>query len=285
MTERERLLPFQPDSERQGASSPAQQLPFTGERVVPGATPIYLVWAHAARYEFVREGVRGKVVLDAGCGEGYGAHYLAQHAKRMVGVDVSGEAVGHAQARYRRPNLHYAEMDCAWPSFADASFDVVCSFEVIEHLSDMGQFVREVRRILKPGGVFYVSTPNGALDTLAGANPYHEKELTQREFYDILAPHFPAVDVYGQFCLRPLREYLFVRSTRLYLRSSLYRRLIKRLAPLYLAGDHVDPGSSDPNWVEQIDPGTFIFSRHAVERASYFLAVCRTEPCGCAPEH
>lgn len=247
---------------------------FTGERVVPGKTPTYLAWAHAARYRWIRDRVRGCVVLDAGCGEGYGVAYLSQSAAHAVGVDLSFAAVRHAQAGYGAPALSFAAMECSALGFAPETFDVVCSFEVIEHLIEIDRFVAEIHRVLKPGGTFYVSTPNAGLNMNAGVNPFHEKEFTLAEYEALLAAHFPAVEIYGQVCNHPLREKVFMVSTNLYMRSQTYNRVINGLAPLYFKGQEGRP-SYDPNWVEREDQGAFRFDLDAVDQATYFLAVCR----------
>src|SRR3712207_6038224 len=104
------------------------------ERVVQGRVPVYLFQQHAARYQFIRDTVRGKRVLDMGCGDGYGCDYLAQHASSVVGIDISQETIVQAQTRYQRPNLTFTTMDSTNLSFPAAHFDVVCSFEVIEHV-------------------------------------------------------------------------------------------------------------------------------------------------------
>lgn len=254
----------------------AARLEFDGERVVPGETPAYLSWGHAARYRFARRFVDNHTVLDAGCGAGYGTSYLAQYAKRAVGVDVSPEAVEHARACYPIPNLSYEAMDCTALEFASGTFDVVCSFEVFEHLQEPERFLSEVQRVLVPGGLFVVSTPNNETEATDIVNPFHVKEYSLRQMNALLGPHFASVEYYGQFCLRPLRRYLFLKSTRLYLRSRAYRGLINAVAPLYLKRARASAPQNDPHWVERVNTDTFDFRPGAVDRATNIVAVCRT---------
>jgi len=250
------------------------QLEFDGERVIPGKTPIYLIWAHASRYQFARNLLCGRRILDAGCGEGYGARYLMQAAESACGIDIDPRAAAYAQRRYGRPNLAYIAMDCCRLAFADGSFDFISSFEVIEHFRAVDDFLSEIHRVLAPSGVFVVSTPNKAR-TPAGVNPFHDKEYQAAEFRDVLSRHFASVECYGQFCNRPLREKLFMESTRFYMKVGWYRNFINSLAGLYFRGSRADNGSHDPDWVERISPGIFDFRKESVEDATYLVAVCR----------
>ncbi len=254
----------------------AAQLDFDGERVIPGKTPAYLSWAHAARYRFVRELVKGRKVLDAGSGAGYGTSYLAQYCKEAVGVDVSPEAVEFARSCYQMPNLSYHVMDCTALEFPAGTFDLACSFEVIEHLQNPSQFLSEIQRVLKPGGTFVVSTPNTESRFPSGDNPFHVKEYNTPEFVELLSPYFASVDCYGQVCKKPVREFLFMQSTRLYLRSQIYRGLINGVAPLYLKRARAAAPPEAPDWVDRVHPDTFDFTKGSVGNATYIVAVCRT---------
>ena len=169
---------------------------FTGERVIPGEVDVDLLNEHVARYTFAARLARGKHVLDAGCGAGYGAAELAQVAGQVLGADVAHEAVVFAQAHYRLPNLCFEQASCAALPHRDGSFDLVVAFEVIEHLADWRAFLLEVRRLLAPGGQFIVSTPNKLYYTESrgpdGANPFHVHEFDFAEFHGELKAVFPA---------------------------------------------------------------------------------------------
>jgi SAM-dependent methyltransferase len=254
----------------------AQSLEFDGERVVPGKTPVYLMWAHTSRYQFARRLIHGKRLLDAGCGEGYGVRYLAQDVEQAVGIDIDPVAASHARSRYAEANLNFAAMDCCRLGFADQSFDFITSFEVIEHFTDADGFLSEIHRVIAPGGVFVVSTPNKAR-TPAGVNPFHDKEYLPGEFDALLRRHFSHVETYGQVCTRPIRERLFLASTRLYLKSKVYRNAINSLAGLYFHNDRSEQRESDPNWLERAYPASFVFRSDLVREGTYLIAVCRKE--------
>src|ERR1035437_1514286 len=96
---------------------------FTGERVIPGEVDVDLLNEHMARYTFAARLSRGKRVLDAGCGAGYGSAELALAAESVIGVDVAAEAVEFAREHYQRPNLEFAQGSCTALPYGDSCFD------------------------------------------------------------------------------------------------------------------------------------------------------------------
>lgn len=176
-------------------------LPFTGERVVPGKTPPLLVLEHVIRYRFAARFVDGARVLDVACGTGYGSSILAQKAKCVQGIDNSLETIRYARQNYSDPNLKYSVADCRLLPLPSGSFDVAVMFEVIEHVAEQEQCLAEIRRVLDPRGILILSTPNAMRATKAVEehNPFHSKELTEREFLDLLRLHFPHVQLLYQY--------------------------------------------------------------------------------------
>lgn len=173
---------------------------FTGERVVPGEVDPDLWNEHAARYAFAARAAHGRRVLDAGCGAGYGAAELSREARGVLGIDVAAEAIEYAREHYAAANLRFERASCLEIPAEDAAFDLVVAFEIIEHLSDWRGFLREVRRVLEPGGQFLVSTPNRLYYAEAraeqGPNPFHAHEFEFDEFREELAAVFPKVTLY-----------------------------------------------------------------------------------------
>jgi SAM-dependent methyltransferase len=198
------------------------------ERIVPDETEPGIVALHLKRYEFARPHCVERDVLDAGCGVGYGTAFLAETARRVVGVDRSEEAIAYARARYARPNVEFDVADLLELPATDDTFDVVCCFETIEHLSDQSAFLGEVRRVLRPGGVFVVSTPRAGT---AGENPFHERELSPPELERLLRARFESVALYGQRRLQTGRHRAVQRVDVLGLRKRLpfLRPLARRL--------------------------------------------------------
>ena len=172
---------------------------FTGERVIPGQVDTDLWNEHFSRYAFASRFVAGKRVLDLGCGSGYGSAELARTAESVVGVDVSPDAIGYARAHYQAASLSFALHSCVDLPFSAGSFDLITAFEVIEHLTNWRELLKEAQRLLSPSGTFLVSTPNKLYYAdqrrEAGPNPFHEHEFEFEEFRDALMEHFAIVDV------------------------------------------------------------------------------------------
>jgi SAM-dependent methyltransferase len=173
---------------------------FTGERVIPGQVDADLMNEHLARYAFAARLARGKRVLDAGCGSGYGSTELAKTALFVLGLDQAEDAVEFARENYRLPNLRFARASVSALPHASASFDLVVAFEVIEHLDRWREFLLEARRILVPAGQLIVSTPNklyyAETRERAGPNPFHRHEFEFAEFRDELSAVFPHISMF-----------------------------------------------------------------------------------------
>jgi SAM-dependent methyltransferase len=196
------------------------------ERIIPDDTEPGIVALHLKRYAFARDWCDGVDVLDVGCGAGYGTAFLAETARRVVGGDRDAETIDYARRRYARPNVEFAVFDAAVLPFADASFDTVCAFEVIEHVDDARAVVREVARVLRPSGNFLLSTPRADVTTHAPENPYHRVEFSAADFKELLEQRFSSVTLYGQRRLETRRHRFARRLDVLGLRkrSSLLRR-------------------------------------------------------------
>jgi ubiquinone/menaquinone biosynthesis C-methylase UbiE/uncharacterized coiled-coil protein SlyX len=175
---------------------------FTGERYIPELEDPEISYEHWHRYLFAKQFVSGKVVLDVACGEGYGSYFLATTAKKVIGVDVSQETIKYASSKYLRDNLEFRTGLASNIRIENAIFDVIVSFETIEHITEADQFafLAEVKRLLKSNGVFLVSTPNKLIysDLHNYKNEFHLKEFTIPEFQEFLNVRFKYVDLLGQ---------------------------------------------------------------------------------------
>lgn len=175
-------------------------LPFTGERFTPECVR-EIAYEHWHRYAFARALVAGKRVLDAACGEGYGAALLARQAASVLGIDADAAAVAHARARYGHPALRFEVADVTrLDHLPTDSIDVVVCFETLEHVEDHDALMSGFVRVLSERGVLVISTPDKAATTDATGvvNPHHVRELYREEFEALLDRYFPRRRSYGQ---------------------------------------------------------------------------------------
>jgi SAM-dependent methyltransferase len=175
-------------------------LDFTGERFTPEC--VREIWyEHWHRYAWALPLAAGRRVLDAACGEGDGSALLARSAASVVGLDVDPAAVGHARRRYAgQPGLEFRLGSVTAIEAPDAAFDLVVSFETIEHLTGQAAMLDEFRRVLAPDGVLLLSSPDRVAYNAQAAepNPFHVRELDRDELLALLQPRFAAVELYGQ---------------------------------------------------------------------------------------
>jgi SAM-dependent methyltransferase len=192
-------------------TSPAADavLTLTGERTIPDLDiENYWFRRHEVVYQRLAPRCAGREVLEAGCGEGYGADLIAGVAQRVVAVDYDEAAVVHVRSRY--PGVEVMRANLAALPLPDAAVDIVVNFQVIEHLWDQGQFVAECARVLRPSGLLMVSTPNRITfspgrDT--PINPFHTRELNADELTQLLVDAgFSQVSISGLFHGPRLRE-------------------------------------------------------------------------------
>lgn len=176
---------------------------FTGERFVPGVEDDEITIEHYQRYEAILELVKDKYVVDAACGEGYGSSIMGSVAKRVIGIDISEDAIKRANANYGTDNVKYCQGDISDLPFKDHSVEVFVSFETIEHVNKELQvkFVEEVSRVLKQDGLFIISSPNKAIysDLFNYNNEFHVHEMYKDEFVKLLEEKFSHVKLFNQY--------------------------------------------------------------------------------------
>lgn len=261
----------------------------TGHRLVlsDGDVPPYLrptLYQHLIAYNYCKDYVAGKDILDVGCGTGYGSNLLAETARSVTAVDLSDTGIAIARDTYHKPNLTFMVMDASDLSyFKDKTFDLVYSSQCIEHVVEYERFISEVIRVLKDEGVFIVTTPNADL-YVPGVVPFHYKEFTAEELKTVLSKFFRDVHMYGVFGdenVMKIQGGLFkfgrilTRVDFLNLRNMLpkglyiyfYQRLLK-LAKLGLF-------KRDTSLAGSITTDNFRISDKDVKRSLDLLGVCR----------
>jgi SAM-dependent methyltransferase len=178
-------------------------LPFTGERVVPHARTdtlqAGLLAIHQAIYRVIGARCADKRVLDLGCGSGHGLATLARYRPaELWGTDVAPDAVAFAARYYPPAHEHLAVCDARRLALASATFDVVSSVEVIEHVPDAEVFLAEISRVLRADGVCFLSTPNRLTHSPGSRqprNPFHVTEYTHEELDALLRRWFRHVQI------------------------------------------------------------------------------------------
>ncbi|MGB8354743.1 MAG: class I SAM-dependent methyltransferase [Chthoniobacteraceae bacterium] len=232
-----------PDGSSNGQT--VNDLEWTGERLVPSISG-QIASEHLHRYAIARTLAHGKDVLDIASGEGYGSALLSQQARSVTGVEIDQAAVDHAQRKYGSDKLRFLQGDCIAIPLTDASVDMVVSFETIEHIKSHEKFLSEIRRVLRPGGLLVISTPE-KVNYNNSENPFHVHELSRDEFKTLVTDWFK--------------------------NSTL-------LAQRYLAGSVIIDDEENPSATYGIFHGSYKgidFSRKLVSPA-YLLAICSNEP-------
>jgi SAM-dependent methyltransferase len=255
------------------------RIAFTGERLDDehALFGVDLV-RHRAAYRFAAEAARGVRVLDLGCGTGYGSAELADVATWVVALDRVAPAT-----EFRRGSLCYARSDLRHLPLAPASFDLIVSFQVIEHLEDPTAYLDAIAAAMAPGATALLTTPNVLQSDRQ--NPYHVHEYEPGELEERLGRHFGSVELKGvgasaradRYYQERLRRIRFIVSLDpLKIRERIPRRLVEwlfaRLAVVVRRGIQKSGGLPD------VTVGDFPIGP-AEPRCLDLLAICR-EPRG-----
>jgi len=177
----------------------------TGERLVPERAESYGERVMVARHEFAYRCAKshlekGGKILDLGCGTGYGAASLAASGAEVTAVDVSEESIEYARRAHARAGVTFRQLEGARLPFGDETFDLVVSFQVIEHVADDAGFVAEAARVLRRDGALLVTTPNRELRLSPGERPwsrYHVREYDASGLRELLLGAFSSATILG----------------------------------------------------------------------------------------
>jgi SAM-dependent methyltransferase len=187
-----------------------QIMGFTGERVVLGQAPERIAKDHIERYRFAARYCRGKNILDAACGTGYGCAMLKDSgANKAYGIDVCAEAITFAQTCYGTKSCDFICKNVLMIDEADfgAPINVVVSFETIEHIAEYQKLLAIFHSLLKQGGILILSTPNRIVvsphsrsATSRPRNKFHTQEFSIEELMAALrnAGFCRSIEIYGQ---------------------------------------------------------------------------------------
>jgi SAM-dependent methyltransferase len=164
---------------------------WTGERIETFVIDQCVI-EHLHRYGLANDFSKDKVVLDIASGEGYGSSIIANSAKQVYGVDIDLDTIILANNKYKKSNLKFIQGSTSKIPFGNHFFDLVVSFETLEHHDEHRQMLDEIKRVLKPNGILIISTPDRKeySDKLNIKNKFHIKELYEDEFLDLLKISF-----------------------------------------------------------------------------------------------
>lgn len=162
----------------------------TAERVSREMSDNFVFQRSLLAYHAAAKRICGDV-LEIGTGAGYGIEVVAPHAESFITVDKFAASENFAPCE----NVEFRQATVPPLNFADESFDFVISFQVIEHIEKDREFIKDIYRVLRPGGKFIVTTPNAPMSLTR--NPWHVREYTDMELKSLLAEQFRTVEMLG----------------------------------------------------------------------------------------
>ena len=245
---------------------------YTGERLVSSEKILNPMRVeNLARFKFFLSKFQRGRILDLGCGNGEGTYFLSQNEGMMsIGIDISSEVLRIAHQEYSL--IPFFQMDVCSLAFNNHTFDGVVSVEVIEHVLNPMAYLMESYRVLKPGGVFMLTTPNRLRTrppTGTGSSwPAHVREYTPNELLEMLSRLYSSIDLWGQSV--PIYENNIIRKSIYF-----FAPFIKPLLPRFIRINFL------PTLQYRIKPeigyDDIFFSKEEVEESPTLVVVCKKE--------
>ncbi|MFA6129528.1 MAG: class I SAM-dependent methyltransferase [Candidatus Omnitrophota bacterium] len=235
-----------------------KEIKNTGERILLEKETPLMIARHFCAYKFAKGYITAKDVLDIGCGEGYGSDFMAGFAKSVLGIDYDKDAVGYAKNKYHKAGLEFLLLDIKNLESLGRRFDVICSFQNIEHIQDTKKLLEDISGLLNDGGVFICSTCNmkdASPGRTAPFNKFHVKEYLAEEFESMLKKHFSQVEMAG------LNRGLALRACRRLKKIGLFNFLPAKLDPV-------------KRFFAEADCGYFSWVKNNLDSCLDFIAVC-----------
>jgi ubiquinone/menaquinone biosynthesis C-methylase UbiE len=190
-------------------------------------------WAeHVHRYHEVLKHIKGnETVLDIACGTGFGSEILAAKCNKVIGGDIDAETIETNNKQYSIANLSFELLDGTKLPYADEYFDIVVSFETIEHTTAYLKMLEEFKRVTKKDGLLFISTPNFYLNSPNGVlvNKFHTQEFTPKEYDAILKKYFSDYKLLGQNYIRYNNQTSFKYSLAKMFEKIFYARGFRKI--------------------------------------------------------
>jgi 2-polyprenyl-3-methyl-5-hydroxy-6-metoxy-1,4-benzoquinol methylase len=167
---------------------------------------------HSKAYGVAANYAKGKTVLDYGCNVGYGTNIISTNCKKVIGLDVSTQAIDTARKNYQSEKIEFRLFNGIRTPFENDSFGMIVSLQVMEHIVDIKPYLLEIQRLIDPQGTVIITTPNAAIRLEPGMKPwnkYHVREFTAVELLNALSPYFSRVVVKGLFAKSSIYQTLF----------------------------------------------------------------------------
>ncbi len=228
---------------------------------------------HIHRYEEVVNNLKGnEKILDIACGSGFGTNVLSQNTKAEVfGGDLSKEAIELCEIKWKGNNLIFKKMDGTQLPFEDNTFDVIVSFETIEHTTMFNEMLSEFKRVIKPTGTIYISTPNIVINSPKGivTNPFHTQEFDYNELKNVLNSIFSKVTISGQSYIRYEKGYQLGKTVE----KILYLKGVRKI-PIktqnnimkFFIGKQIYPNSGDYKMKRDVE---------SILKSKTFFCICK----------
>lgn len=195
----------------------------SGERWVKGFLPIRTEKEHLDRYDFACNLAANKEILDMACGSGFGSHLMMTKgkAKSITGVDLDDSALRYANHRFKNEKITNIKSD-ATNFKSDKKFDLIVSFETIEHIPNYTDFINNLYTLLDDNGKIIISTPINKKTTTELKNPYHVIEWSFEDFQNLWKDKFIIESVYLQKVAIPM-EYMLLIKMKNWIKSFLLK--------------------------------------------------------------
>lgn len=267
-----------------------QKIRKTSERMLPekvsGLTEELMLIRHLFAYELVKSKLNvNNICLDLGCGVGYGTFLLSKAVKNIMGIDISKKAVNYANSKYGASNCQFMIYDGLHVNYVDESFDVIVSFQVIEHVDNDINFIKEVYRLLRPGGSFFLTTPNKIFRLFPLQKPwnrFHIREYYPFELRELLSNSFKYVEILG---ICGSNEIVDMENRRIHRIQKKQKSLLNKLVPSILISNMgsslkrlaMSNSLNEINSMEKkmFDSKSYFLTHDDVYRSLDLFAVCK----------